>query len=62
MLEIPMGHAHTHNVIPSDPWSLAGWRVLTSRGQGVVEVPAGGDAQFGEHLAEVPFDGAGADE
>jgi hypothetical protein len=24
--------------------------------------PCGGDAQFGEHLAEVPFNGAGADE
>src|SRR6266516_474021 len=41
---------------------LAGWCVLISWGEGVVEVPAGGDAQFGEHLAEVPFNGAGADE
>src|SRR6266487_2389918 len=41
---------------------LAGWYVLISWGEGVVEVPAGGDAQFGEHLAEVPFNGAGADE
>jgi hypothetical protein len=35
--------------------------VLTWRRQRVVELPAGGDAQFGEHLAEVPFHGAGAD-
>src|SRR6266516_5220734 len=41
---------------------LAGWYVLISWGEGVVEVPAGGDAQFGEHLAEVPLNGAGADE
>jgi hypothetical protein len=27
-----------------------------------VEVPAGGDARFGEDLAKVPFDGVGADE
>ena len=40
----------------------SGCRVLTSRGHGVVELSAGADAQFGEHLAEVPFDGAGADE
>ena len=38
------------------------WLVLTSRGHSVVEVPAGSDAQLGEHLAKVPFDGAGADE
>jgi hypothetical protein len=30
------------------------------RGVGRCEGPARGDAQFGEHLAEVPFDGTGA--
>ena len=42
--------------------ALARRRVLASRACGAVEVPAGGDTEFGEHLAHVPFDGAGADE
>src|SRR5215471_21682026 len=46
-----------------------GWQNVASRlacaapwRQDGVKVPAGGDAQFGEYLAEVPFNGAGADE
>ena len=31
-------------------------------GDGSAEVFAGGDAQFGEHVAQVPLDGMGADE
>jgi hypothetical protein len=29
-------------------------------GQGLLQVPPGADAEFGEHLAQVPFDSAGA--
>jgi hypothetical protein len=31
-------------------------------GQRLLELPAGGDTKFGEHLAEVPFHRAGAKE
>src|SRR5881396_3733690 len=39
----------------STPESSLGWH-------GAVQVPAGGDAQLGEHFAQVPFHGARADE
>jgi hypothetical protein len=40
----------------------ASWPSPSGRRQRLVEFPAGGDAQFGEHLAQVPFHGAGAEE
>ena len=33
-----------------------------SIGQGQLQLPSRADAELGEHLAQVPFDGTGADE
>ena len=49
-----------------DRRALPGWaaplKLPGGSGDGSAEVLAGGDAQFGEHVAQVPLDGMGADE
>jgi glycine/D-amino acid oxidase-like deaminating enzyme len=48
------------------PWpashSLTGRDRPALIGQGPLQLPAGADAQLGEYLAQVPFDGTGADD
>jgi hypothetical protein len=49
-------------VANGDRQRLVGGHVPTWRGQRLSQFPAGGNAKFGEHFAEVPFHGAGAEE
>src|SRR4051812_30685648 len=44
------------------PWWLDGRCLLLRAGQRVVKAHARGDAELGEHLAEVPFDRTRAEE